>query len=146
MAVARVTIALFIFLLFINDALAENFTTEEETSTKTITTTVYQNTTTPETSGETPVPLWAGFVGCLIASIFFGSNLLPVKQFSAGDGFFFQFVFCVAVWLVGLILDLVLNNQRFYPLVLIGGKSFSSNLMNNLRMALQAFYGLLEIL
>ena len=66
-------------------------------------------------------PLWAGFLGCIIASIFFGSNLLPVKQFSVGDGFFFQFIYCVAVWLVGLVLDLILHNERFYPLVLIGG-------------------------
>jgi hypothetical protein len=66
-------------------------------------------------------PLWAGYVGCLVASVFFGSNLLPVKQFSAGDGFFFQFIYCVAVWVVGQILDLILNNQRFYPLVILGG-------------------------
>ncbi|CAF1999863.1 unnamed protein product [Rotaria magnacalcarata] len=70
---------------------------------------------------ESQMPVWVGFVGCLVASVFFGSNLLPVKQFSAGDGFFFQFVFCVVVWLVGLIVDLILNNQRFYPLVLLGG-------------------------
>jgi hypothetical protein len=67
------------------------------------------------------VPLWAGFVGCLVASVFFGSNLLPVKQFSAGNGIFFQFAFCIAAWLIGLLLDLILDNQRFYPLVLIGG-------------------------
>ncbi|CAF0841464.1 unnamed protein product [Adineta ricciae] len=72
-------------------------------------------------ASEEPMPKWAGFVGCIIASVFFGSNLLPVKQFSVGDGFFFQFIYCVAVWLVGLILDLILNNQRFYPLVLVGG-------------------------
>ena len=70
---------------------------------------------------KNPTPLWEGYVGCLVASVFFGSNLLPVKQFSAGDGFFFQFIFCVAVWVVGQILDLILNNQRFYPLVILGG-------------------------
>ncbi|CAF3407333.1 unnamed protein product [Rotaria sp. Silwood1] len=79
------------------------------------------NSTTTGQTTENPVPRWAGFVGCLVASIFFGSNLLPVKQFSAGDGFFFQFIFCVAVWVVGLVLDLILGNQRFYPLVLLGG-------------------------
>jgi hypothetical protein len=70
---------------------------------------------------DAPIPVWLGFIGCLVASVFFGSNLVPVKQFSAGDGLFFQFIFCVAVYIVGLIVDLVLNNQRFYPLVLIGG-------------------------
>lgn len=70
---------------------------------------------------ENHLPLWSGFVGCIIASIFFGSNLIPVKQYSAGDGFFFQFVYCVAVWLVGIVLDRILDNQRFYPMVLVGG-------------------------
>ncbi|CAF1379569.1 unnamed protein product [Adineta steineri] len=79
------------------------------------------NATIVAASVSSSVPIWAGFIGCLVASIFFGSNLVPVKQFSAGDGVFFQFVFCVAVYLVGLILDLILNNQRWYPLVLIGG-------------------------
>ncbi|UJR21013.1 hypothetical protein I4U23_024113 [Adineta vaga] len=72
-------------------------------------------------ASEERMPKWAGFLGCIVASVFFGSNLLPIKQFSVGDGFFFQFIYCVGVWLVGLILDLILHNQRFYPLVLIGG-------------------------
>jgi len=120
---------LLINLLLIEQILCQNITTGEViTSTNTIyddnttITSEYPNTTTtPQPSGDQPLPLWAGFVGCLIASIFFGSNLLPVKQFSAGDGFFFQFAFCIAVWLVGSILDLILDNQRFYPLVLVGG-------------------------
>lgn len=81
------------------------------------------NATIISTSAGASVPVWAGFIGCLVATLFFGSNLVPVKQFSAGDGFFFQFVFCVAAYIVGLIVDLIMNNQRFYPLVLIGGKS-----------------------
>ena len=73
------------------------------------------------------VPVWIGFIGCLVASLFFGSNLVPVKQFSTGDGVFFQFVCCVTIYIVGLIVDLILNNQRYYPLVLIGGnRSFHS--------------------
>ncbi len=68
-----------------------------------------------------PVPIWAGFIGCLVASLFFGSNLVPIKHFSAGDGFFFQLIFCVTVYIVGLIVDLIMNNQRFYPLVVVGG-------------------------
>lgn len=79
------------------------------------------NTTIISASVEAPVPVWAGFLGCLVATLFFGSNLVPVKQYSAGDGFFFQFVFCVAVYIVGLIVDLILNNQRFYPLAVVGG-------------------------
>jgi hypothetical protein len=97
-------------------------------------TTVQQNTTvTTPIVPEKKLPVWTGFIGCLIASIFFGSNLLPVKQFSAGDGFFFQFVFCVAVWAVGLIVDLVIGNDRFYPLVLVGGRTYTNNLSSILR-------------
>jgi hypothetical protein len=76
-------------------------------------------------SVETPLPVWVGFIGCLVASIFFGSNLVPIKQFSAGDGFFFQFVSCVTIFVVGLIVDIIINNQRFYPLVMIGGRRIS---------------------
>ncbi|UJR28503.1 hypothetical protein I4U23_009741 [Adineta vaga] len=76
---------------------------------------------TAATTASESVPIWIGFLGCLVASIFFGSNFVPVKQFSAGDGVFFQFVFCVAVYMVGLIVDLILKNDHWYPLVLIGG-------------------------
>lgn len=79
------------------------------------------DTTTIAAAGGAAMPVWVGFIGCIVASLFFGSNFVPVKQFSAGDGVFFQFVYCVAVYVVGLIVDLILNNQRFYPLVLIGG-------------------------
>ncbi|CAF1349704.1 unnamed protein product [Adineta ricciae] len=81
------------------------------------------NTTTVAaiTDAAGSIPIWIGFIGCLVASIFFGSNFVPVKQFSAGDGFFFQFVFCVAVYMVGLIVDLIIKNEHWYPLVLIGG-------------------------
>jgi hypothetical protein len=83
--------------------------------------TINGNTTNMSAAADAPMPIWVGFIGCLVATVFFGSNLVPVKQFSAGDGFFFQFVFCTAVYVVGIIVDLVIGNQRFYPLVLIGG-------------------------
>ena len=76
-------------------------------------------------TGTGAMPMWAGFVGCLVATIFFGSNLVPVKQFSAGDGVFFQLAFCVPVYVIGLIVDLILNNQRLYPLVLVGGSTLT---------------------
>jgi hypothetical protein len=79
------------------------------------------NATIADASMGSAMPTWAGFFGCLVASIFFGSFLIPVKQFSAGDGVFFQFVFCVAVFIVGIIVDLITDNQRFYPLAIIGG-------------------------
>lgn len=117
MTLSRTTIVLLLAVVpfAVASTVAEN-DVRQDTSTV-----VPGNSTAPSDSPE-PMPKWAGFIGCLVASVFFGSNLLPVKQFSAGDGFFFQFIFCVAVWLVGLVLDIILNNQRFYPLVLIGGE------------------------
>jgi len=50
-----------------------------------------------------------GFVCCLIAILFFGSNYVPVKKFDAGDGFFFQWVNCIGIWFVGLILASVVG-------------------------------------
>ena len=88
-----------------------------------VVTTQQPATNTTKAPEESELPTWTGFLGCLIASVFFGSNLLPVKQFSAGDGVFFQFVYCVAVWAVGLIVDLILHNDRFYPLVIVGGNA-----------------------
>ncbi len=82
---------------------------------------IHKDLSTPVKTSEKQLPKWAGFIGCIVASVFFGSNLLPVKQFSVGDGFFFQFIYCIGIWLVGFILNLILDNQRFYPLVLIGG-------------------------
>ena len=75
-----------------------------------------------EVTQSLSVPIWVGFIGCLVATIFFGSNLIPVKQFSSGDGFFFHLIFCVAMHIVGIIVDLILDNQRFYPLAMLGGK------------------------
>lgn len=84
------------------------------------------NSTAVVLSGIAPTPIWAGFLGCLVATIFFGSNLVPVKQFSVGDGLFFQMAFCVPVVAIGIIVDLILNNQRTYPLVFVGGMKQSS--------------------
>lgn len=50
-----------------------------------------------------------GFLCCLIAILFFGSNYVPVKKFDAGDGFFFQWVNCIGIWFVGLMLASVVG-------------------------------------
>ncbi|CAF1479684.1 unnamed protein product [Adineta steineri] len=113
MKIMRLQIAIPLILLFILLSSTTSVASDEVT--------IENNSTASNATKEEPMPKWAGFIGCIVASGVFGSYLLPVKQFSVGDGFFFQFVFCVAVWLVGLILDLIIGNQRFYPLVLVGG-------------------------
>jgi len=46
-----------------------------------------------------------GLAAVAIAIVMFGSNFVPVKQFDTGDGVFFQWVMCSAIWFVGLIVN-----------------------------------------
>ena len=43
-----------------------------------------------------------GYICCVIAVIFFGSNFTVVKKYPTGDGFFFQWVMCIGILIVGL--------------------------------------------
>lgn len=73
------------------------------------------NNTAPST------PLYVGFIGAIVACIFFGSNFVPVKKFETGDGVFFQWVLCIAIWHVGLIVGAIRRFPKFYPLAMFGG-------------------------
>ena len=64
---------------------------------------------------------WIGYVGAIVAIIFFGTNFIPVKKFDTGDGMFFQWVLCVGIWLVGLVVNLIRHQPPFYYPALIGG-------------------------
>lgn len=46
-----------------------------------------------------------GFLAAAIAVVFFGSNYVPVKKFETGDGVFFQWINCSAIWIVGLVVN-----------------------------------------
>ena len=50
----------------------------------------------------------SGYVAVLVATVFFGSNFVPVKRYETGDGMFFQWLMCAAVCLWGFGLQLVL--------------------------------------
>uniref|UniRef100_A0ABM0LX60 Transmembrane protein 144-like n=1 Tax=Saccoglossus kowalevskii TaxID=10224 RepID=A0ABM0LX60_SACKO len=69
----------------------------------------------------TDTNLIEGFIAAGIAVVFFGSNFVPVKKFKTGDGLFFQWVFVSAIWIVGLVVNLVRHNPTFYPLSMLGG-------------------------
>ena len=43
-----------------------------------------------------------GYVACLIAVVFFGTNFVPVKRVAIGDGVFFQFIMCTAIFITSL--------------------------------------------
>jgi len=62
-----------------------------------------------------------GLIGACIAVLFFGSNFIPVKKFETGDGFFFQWILCVGVWLVGLVINLARSQPPFEPIAMCGG-------------------------
>jgi len=49
-----------------------------------------------------------GYICSLVAMLFFGSNFVPVKRFETYDGMFYQWVMCAAIWIWGLLLQLVL--------------------------------------
>uniref|UniRef100_A0A3P8XHV8 Transmembrane protein 144a n=1 Tax=Esox lucius TaxID=8010 RepID=A0A3P8XHV8_ESOLU len=62
-----------------------------------------------------------GFVSCGVAVLFYGSNFVPVKKISTGDGLFFQWVLCAAVWSVSLVVNIILGSPTFWPLAMLGG-------------------------
>lgn len=66
-------------------------------------------------------PTYWGFVAIAVASILFGSNLIPVKKFESGDGLFFQWVCCIAIWMTGFVLNGIRLFPQFYPLAMLGG-------------------------
>ncbi|XP_030305652.1 transmembrane protein 144 isoform X2 [Calypte anna] len=62
-----------------------------------------------------------GFTSSTVAVLLFGTNLVPVKKFDTGDGMFFQWVLCASVWIVSLVVNLIQNCPRFWPLAMVGG-------------------------
>mmetsp|Transcript_29062 Transcript_29062/g.53481 ORF Transcript_29062/g.53481 Transcript_29062/m.53481 type:complete len:340 (-) Transcript_29062:364-1383(-) len=60
---------------------------------------------------------------CLVASLFFGSDLLPAKKFDCGDGIFFSCCMALGIWLTGLFVDQALASEahHFEPLAMLGG-------------------------
>ena len=49
-----------------------------------------------------------GYICSLVAVLCFGSNFVPVKRFETYDGMFYQWVMCSAIWIWGLLVQLVL--------------------------------------
>ena len=64
---------------------------------------------------------WLGYIAAAVAVAFFGSNFIPVKKFDTGDGLFFQWVMCVGIWLVGMVVNVIQQQPPFFLPVLLGG-------------------------
>ncbi|XP_067663546.1 transmembrane protein 144-like [Haliotis asinina] len=66
------------------------------------------------------IPEYLGFISCVISATFYGTNFIPVKKFETGDGVFFQWVLCNAIFIVGLVIQII-RMSRFYSFVMVGG-------------------------
>ncbi|XP_052274890.1 transmembrane protein 144-like isoform X6 [Dreissena polymorpha] len=62
-----------------------------------------------------------GFLAAGVAILLFGTNFAPVKKFDTGDGVFFQWIMCIAIWSGGLVVQQIRKNPQFYPLAMLGG-------------------------
>jgi len=62
-----------------------------------------------------------GFVAAGIAVLGFGSNFVPAKKIYSGDGIFFQWAMCSAIWIVGLCVYIYQGFPKFEPLAMLGG-------------------------
>jgi glucose uptake protein GlcU len=62
-----------------------------------------------------------GFICAAISVVAFGSNFVPVKKFETGDGMFFQWIMCTAIWLAGFLVNVIQGFPKFEPLAMLGG-------------------------
>uniref|UniRef100_A0A7M4EW52 Transmembrane protein 144 n=1 Tax=Crocodylus porosus TaxID=8502 RepID=A0A7M4EW52_CROPO len=65
--------------------------------------------------------LTIGFTSSAVAVFLFGTNFVPVKKFDTGDGMFFQWILCTAIWIVSLVVNLIQKCPQFWPLAMLGG-------------------------
>lgn len=62
-----------------------------------------------------------GYIGVLIAVLGFGSNFVPLKKLTIGDGIFFQFVMCTAIFMTGIPVMIYQGFPEIHGLALFGG-------------------------
>lgn len=70
---------------------------------------------------KSDIPFYWGFICTAISIFFYGTNFAPVKKFDTGDGTFFQWILCIAIWCSGLVVDIIRGSPKFYPLAMLGG-------------------------
>jgi len=70
-----------------------------------------------------------GYICCVLAGILFGSNYVPVKKYKTGNGIYYQWVLCSAVWFAGFVVNCVQNFPPFQPLAMLGGALWTTGNM-----------------
>ena len=67
-----------------------------------------------------------GYACCLIASVAYAVNFLPVKKYETGDGIFFTFAMSLGILMVGLVMGFMQHEPFvFEPLAAVGGVIFT---------------------
>jgi glucose uptake protein GlcU len=67
-----------------------------------------------------------GYIGALLASVFFGSNYVPTKNYPQGDGMSFVWFFSSGVLTVGIISIFIAGKAIFVYTGLIGGSLWAA--------------------
>jgi hypothetical protein len=62
-----------------------------------------------------------GYIATFIAIFCFGSNFVPLKRVTIGDGVFFQFIMCNAIFMTSLPIYIYMNFPKFHGLAMLGG-------------------------
>lgn len=70
-----------------------------------------------------------GYIGATAASVFFGSNYIPTKNYPTGDGISFVWSFSAGVMIVGLCTIFITGKSLFVATGLIGGSLWASGNM-----------------
>lgn len=70
-----------------------------------------------------------GYIGAIVASVFFGSNYIPTKNYPTGDGISFVWSFSAGVMMVGLCTIFITGKSLFVATGLIGGSLWASGNM-----------------
>jgi len=70
-----------------------------------------------------------GYIGAIVASVFFGSNYIPTKNYPTGDGISFVWSFSAGVMIVGLSTIFITGKSLFVATGLIGGSLWASGNM-----------------
>ncbi|XP_035767049.1 transmembrane protein 144b [Neolamprologus brichardi] len=70
-----------------------------------------------------------GITANMAAVFLYGSNFVPVKRVETGDGMFFQWVQCAAIWVVSMFGDLMLQSPKFCPFAMLGGVLWATGIV-----------------
>jgi hypothetical protein len=81
-------------------------------------------------ANTTTMHTFVGYVYLLGSSLLWGSNFLPVKHFETGDGMFFQLIVGLAIWTVGLVVQVLRGFPNIYVLPVLSGILWATGNVN----------------